>query len=198
AYTLGLISEERYARVERRRALAAAALDRLGEIAVTPARGVNAGAEAVGLATITQQTTALELLRRPEARYWQVRALIARATARDDDDAAPPSAEALPELDEETTTEVELRAKYAGYIRKEEASVRRALQLERSLLPTELRYTAIGGLRHEARQQLERVRPRTVGQAARIPGVTPADIAILLIQVERLRRAPRGRAPRGV
>jgi tRNA uridine 5-carboxymethylaminomethyl modification enzyme len=136
------------------------------------------------MAPIAQHTTALELLRRPEVRYWQIRAL----TLPD----ADPAAEPLPDLDDDTATEVELQVKYAGYIRKEEASVRRALQLERSELPTEIAYPSVTGLRREACQQLERVRPRTLGQAARIPGVTPADIAVLLIHVERLRRARRG------
>ena len=81
--------------------------------------------------------------------------------------------------------------KYAGYIRKEEASVRRALQLEEQPPARRPALRHADGLRSEARQQLARVCPRTLGQAARIPGVTPADVAVLLIYLERVRRASR-------
>jgi tRNA uridine 5-carboxymethylaminomethyl modification enzyme len=102
--------------------------------------------------------------------------------------AAAPQLE-LPELDESTATEVETAVKYAGYIRKEQQSVTRARRQEERLLPTTFDYNTIPGLRTEARQHLERVRPRTVGQASRLPGVTPADISILMVQIERLRRS---------
>jgi tRNA uridine 5-carboxymethylaminomethyl modification enzyme len=191
AHALGLLDDARYARVERRRALAKSALAALATTAIPPTRAINATAEAVGLAPlISQRMTALELLRRPETRYWQVRGLIAEPPSPA---SFPPEGKGtqmnpLPQLDEETAIEVELRVKYDGYIRKEEASVRRAAQLEASLLPADLPYAALTSLRHEARQQLQRVCPRTVGQASRIPGVTPADIAVLLVHLERGRR----------
>ena len=81
-----------------------------------------------------------------------------------------------------------MRAKYAGYIRKEHASVARAQRLEDHPLPETIDYAELRGLRAEARQQLERVRPLTVGQASRIPGVTPADISVLFVHLERRRR----------
>jgi tRNA uridine 5-carboxymethylaminomethyl modification enzyme len=128
--------------------------------------------------------TAAELLRRPELCYQQLATLL----APDDSEAH----NALPALDDDTATEVELRVKYAGYIRQERQNVARAQRLEGRLLPPALDYTTLAGLRTEARQQLTRVRPRTAGQAARIPGVTPADVSVLLVHVERLRRTPRG------
>ncbi len=97
----------------------------------------------------------------------------------------------MPELDDDTAVEVELHAKYAGYIRKEQASVLRAQRLEGQPLPERMDYATLTGLRAEARQQLERVRPLTVGQASRIPGVTPADISVLLVHLEHRRRAAR-------
>ena len=99
---------------------------------------------------------------------------------------------ALPALDDDTATGVELRIKYEGYVRKEEASVHRSLRMEESHIPSEITYAELRGLRVEARQQLQRVQPRTVGQASRIPGVTPADVSLLLIHIERMRRAGRG------
>ena len=83
---------------------------------------------------------------------------------------------------------MELHAKYEGYIRKEQANVLRARRLEDQSLPDSLDYATLTGLRAEARQQLQRVRPLTVGQAARIPGVTPADIFVLFVHLERRRR----------
>ncbi|HEV2237998.1 MAG TPA: tRNA uridine-5-carboxymethylaminomethyl(34) synthesis enzyme MnmG, partial [Ktedonobacterales bacterium] len=80
---------------------------------------------------------------------------------------------------------VELRVKFAGYIRRQTQSVRQASRLEAAHLPDDFAYQSIGGLRTEARQALERVRPLTVGQASRIPGVSPADVAVLLIALRR-------------
>ena len=173
AYRLGLIDDERYAQVERRRALIERTLDGLRTTILTPTRATTIQAQSLGMAPLTQRTSAAELLRRPEASYAQVATLAA-----------------LPPLDDDTTTEIELRVKYEGYVRKEDASAQRALRLEESRLPDALEYRTLVGLRTEARQQLERVRPRTLGQASRIPGVTPADISILLIHLERLRHAP--------
>jgi tRNA uridine 5-carboxymethylaminomethyl modification enzyme len=191
AHRLGLIDDERFARVERRRALAAEALAGLDATTIAPSRSVAVRAEEVGLDPLSQQMTAAELLRRPHARYWQVRALTGgeRDAADQGDERSCP----LPELDGDTATEVELRVKYAGYIRREQANVARAQRLEHRRLPEDVDYTALTGLRTEARQQLQRVRPRTVGQASRVAGVTPADIAILLVHIERMAASRSGR-----
>jgi tRNA uridine 5-carboxymethylaminomethyl modification enzyme len=189
AHAFGLIDSGRYAATERRAALASVAEAELTAHIVTPSRAVNERAEALGLRPITQRTTAAELLRRPEAHYWQVYVL-----ATPDAETTAPAAPALAELDEDTAVEVELRVKYAGYIRKEQQIVQRARRLEDMPLAPALDFHALPGLRGEARVALERVRPRTIGQATRIPGVTPADISILLVQCERMRRS----AVRGV
>jgi tRNA uridine 5-carboxymethylaminomethyl modification enzyme len=131
--------------------------------------------------------SAEELLRRPTVRYWQVRAL-----TTDEESVEGDAGEFLAELDDDIATEVELEVKYAGYLRKEEQSVLRAARLEESLLPSALDYGSLSGLRTEARYHLQRVRPYTLGQASRIPGVTPSDIAVLLVHVERLRHRRQG------
>jgi tRNA uridine 5-carboxymethylaminomethyl modification enzyme len=173
AHRLGLIDAERFAQVERRRELAERALAALDTTMFTPGKLNVAHAVELGLGAPAQRMSAAELLRRPEARYQQARALF--------------GAEALPELDDDTATEVELRVKYAGYVRKEQAAAQRAARMEDRALPDDLPYHDLTGLRTEARQQLDRVRPRTLGQAARVPGVTPADISVLLVHLERLR-----------
>lgn len=185
AWRLGLIDAERHTAVERRRDLITTALARLDETAITPTHATVEQAATVGLDAITQPMTASQLLRRPNARYWQVAALAAPTALAE---AQAEAMRALPALDDDTATEVELRVKYEGYVRKEEASAHRSLRMEESHIPGDLAYADLRGLRAEARQQLQRVQPRTVGQASRIPGVTPADIALLLIHIERMRR----------
>ncbi|HZC04126.1 MAG TPA: tRNA uridine-5-carboxymethylaminomethyl(34) synthesis enzyme MnmG [Ktedonobacterales bacterium] len=185
AWRLGLIGAERYAAVERRRELIGDVLGQLDAAAVTPSRATAEQAAALGLDPITQPMTAGQLLRRPAARYWQVAALTTRPSGAIGEERTSP---ALPALDDDTATEVELRVKYAGYVRKEEASVHRSLRMEESQIPADIAYADLRGLRAEARLHLQRVQPRTIGQASRIPGVSPADISLLLIHIERMRR----------
>jgi tRNA uridine 5-carboxymethylaminomethyl modification enzyme len=100
-----------------------------------------------------------------------------------------------PLLGEETAEvveQVEVEVKYEGYIRKQVAEVQRARRFERLRLPADLDYEGVVGLRTEARQKLARILPATLGQAARIYGVTPADVAVLLTFLEKRRRSPRG------
>jgi tRNA uridine 5-carboxymethylaminomethyl modification enzyme len=179
AYALGLIDDARYAAVERKREQVRRALAELGDRQIAPTQAMEARAADLGIGRLGQRASAEELLRRPDVSYAQVFALADHAATRD----------VLPELDEDAATEVELRVKYAGYIRRQEQSVRQMSRLEGATLPDDFDYAALAGLRVEARQQLARVRPRTIGQAGRIPGVSPADVAVLLVQLERLRRA---------
>ena len=90
-----------------------------------------------------------------------------------------------PDLEPEVTHQVEIRVKYEGYLRRQEKQVEEFAREEARLLPEDLDYNAIGGLRLEARQKLSEIRPRSIGQASRISGVSPADIAVLLIRLER-------------
>ncbi len=175
-YRLGLVDEARHRAVEQRRIRADEAERMLFTASVRPSREVEREAERVGLAPIAQQMTAAQMVRRSHASYSQVRQVTAAGGV------------SLPDLDEATATEVELRAKYAGYVRKEQQSVARARRLEDATLPATLDYADLSGIRLEAQQNLTRIRPRTVGQAARVQGVTPADVAVLLVHLERSRR----------
>jgi tRNA uridine 5-carboxymethylaminomethyl modification enzyme len=178
ARALGLIDDERHAAVERKRAMVHDALDALRTYVFTPSQDVEQRTAALGLPRFGQRQTAEEALRRPDVSYAQLAALAAEGST---------GAPALPAVDEDAATEIELRVKYAGYIRRQEQTVRQMSRLEGALLPDDLDYTALPSLRTEARQQLTRIRPRTIGQASRIPGVTPADVAVLLIHLERAR-----------
>ncbi len=187
AFRLGLIGQSRYQSVQSRQRLAEEAIAALQTIMIPPTRAVSSLAASLGWQPISQPTTAAELLRRPEVSYPATRELVA----------ATGSSQELPALDERTAADVEMAVKYEGYIRREQLTVERARRQEERLLPASIDYRSLSGLRTEARAHLERVRPRTLGQASRLPGVTPADISILLVQIERLRRTavPAHRGP---
>jgi len=94
----------------------------------------------------------------------------------------------MPDLTEEEKKEVEIQVKYEGYIKLEEAQVEKFKKLENKKLPKEIDYSKLSGLRIEARQKLNKIKPESVGQASRISGVSPADISVLLIYLEQLKR----------
>nr|WP_287264313.1 hypothetical protein [Thermogemmatispora sp.] len=186
AYRFGLIDEQRYARVLRKREQIEQTLGRLSKLIFTSSRSVESAAREVGIAPLGQMTSARDLLRRPETHYTQVAELARRVYQHEEGaDAEPP----LPALSPEVAQEVELQVKYEYYVQKQQQLVRQAQRLEGLLIPESLDYQSIPHLRTEARQKLARLRPRTVGQASRIEGVTPADIAILMVYVEKLRAA---------
>ncbi|WP_235845703.1 tRNA uridine-5-carboxymethylaminomethyl modification enzyme MnmG/GidA [Dictyobacter aurantiacus] len=191
AYRLGLIDEERYFQVVQKKAAIASALGRLDGVSFNSSRMVENCAQEVGIAPLGQKMTGRELLRRPEVGYQQVVQLQQRVEqeriANADDPANLISSEQLPLLEEDAAEEVDLQVKYENYIRKQEQLVRRTQRLEEMRIPDTIDYQAIPHLRTEARQKLMRTLPRTVGQASRVEGVTPADIAILMIQLEKLR-----------
>jgi tRNA uridine 5-carboxymethylaminomethyl modification enzyme len=168
-YELGLIHEERYRQVEQKRRQVTGELKRLENTLLPASSQVNAVIESFGLEPLSKDISALQFLRRPDVNYDLVRSL------------SPSPANLLPEAVEEITTE----AKYAGYIEKQQREVERMGRLEEWRIPPELDYTEVVGLRNEALQSLVRFRPATVGQAARIQGVNPADISILLIHLQR-------------
>jgi tRNA uridine 5-carboxymethylaminomethyl modification enzyme len=113
-----------------------------------------------------EQVTEAQMLRRPEVRYIDL-------------------ATADPSLSEEVVHQVEVSIKYSGYIEREQVQIARAAKLERQRIPRGLDYGSIKGLRYEAREKLMRVEPENLGQASRISGVNPADIAILSVWLKR-------------
>jgi len=175
---LGLVDEERwrffndkYEAIEREAA-------RLGTINVSAA-GVPADWQQRVLGgALTRDASAFELLRRPEVDYH---ALIEVA-------GTPPDAVQLDErIAEQRVLELTVRARYAGYIERQQVEIERAREHEGAPLPGDLDYAAVHGLSNEVRQRLAEVRPLTLGQAARVPGVTPAAVSLLMIHMKRRR-----------
>jgi tRNA uridine 5-carboxymethylaminomethyl modification enzyme len=101
----------------------------------------------------------------------------------------PPAALEDPQLAEQVAVQVDVRAKYSGYIERQQAEIERHLRHEETLLPADLDYLTVPGLSNEARQRLAQARPPTIGAAGRIPGMTPAAVSLLLIHLKKRSRA---------
>jgi tRNA uridine 5-carboxymethylaminomethyl modification enzyme len=135
---------------------------------------------------LSRDQPAFELLRRPEVGYEALVEVVGAGIAPDTDE----------RIAEQLVLELTVRARYAGYIDRQQAEIERQRDHETSPLPQEIDYGHVSGLSNEVRQRLAEVRPLTLGQAARIPGVTPAAISLLLIHMKRHRAAPARRTPR--
>ena len=176
-YDMGLVARERYEQVEARRQAIQAELERLTSLTISPNSGNREKLLALDLEPLTDGVNALQFLRRPEVNYRAVESLV------------PPPHPLSPAEAEQ----VEIEAKYAGYIARQQRQVERMKRLEARRIPATFDYDSVVGLRNEARQKLTRFRPATVGQAARIQGVNPADISLLLVHLERDRGRDRDR-----
>ncbi len=164
AYRTGLISDERRSRLESKReniSRAIIAVDRT----IRPSEELNRLLDSHGTSRTVNSVSVASLLKRGGVGYTELAALC----------------DFLPPLDDECAHEVELSAYYGGYIQKQNEQIRRAAALENASLPEDIDYHAIKGLRIEAIQKLSAIRPSTLGQASRISGVSPADIAVLLV-----------------
>jgi tRNA uridine 5-carboxymethylaminomethyl modification enzyme len=199
AYKFGLIDEARYAQLMQKRETIQRTLQHLDKLVFTSSRLIENCAQELGMAPLGQKLSARELLRRPEVHYQQIAQLAQRVEVlretfslfegdTDYDDRETVLYDALlPQLPEQTVAEIELQVKYESYVRKQEQSVHRTQRLEEMRIPDTFDYQEVQHLRTEARQKLTRTRPRTVGQASRVEGVTPADISILMIYLEKQR-----------
>jgi tRNA uridine 5-carboxymethylaminomethyl modification enzyme len=173
---LGLIDDERWRLFEARRAAREAELSRLSALRLKPTAIPADWAERVlGGSAPMREVSAFELLRRPEVSYRALLELIGPA----------PIAYGDERLAAQIERDVEVQARYAGYIERAEEAIARARHEEDTRLPEDLDYAALAGLSTEVREQLVTSRPATLGQAARLPGVTPAAIAVLAVHLRR-------------
>ena len=169
-YRVGLISEERYQALQKKIEAIEAETLRLQQVHVSI--GANELLRSLASTELSSGTTLAELLKRPEISYEALRPI--------DPD--------RPDLPEDVTEQVEIQIRYAGYIEKQIAQVEKYKKLESKKIPEDIRYEEIGNLRTEAVQKLSRIRPTSVGQASRISGVSPADVSVLIIWLEKTRR----------
>jgi tRNA uridine 5-carboxymethylaminomethyl modification enzyme len=178
---LGLVDDERWRLFERKREAVAHQLERLEAAWVRPGTPEAARLEqGLGL-PITREQRAFEVLRRPEVPYAALDAALGGGADdwRDDE-----------RLAMQVPLQVDVQAKYTGYIDRQHEEIERQRRHEQTLLPETLDYASVRGLSNEARQKLAAHRPATLGQAARIPGITPAAISILLIHLKRHHAEP--------
>lgn len=169
---IGLVPQERLRQVEEKYEAVRKEVNRLESNGVPGSEALNAMLTARETAPVANSARLADLLRRPQVSY---------------EDLAPFDTQ-RPLLSENVKAEVEIQVKYAGYLERQQRQVQEFRREEQRLLPEDLDYNAIGGLRLEARQKLSAIRPVSVGQAGRISGVSPADIAVLLIYLEQHER----------
>ena len=167
-HSIGLVGEERYARFLERKKKYEEAMDYIRTQRFTPKEEINQALESMGTAPLTTGTGVDQILKRPEMTYWKMMEMLG-----------------CPAFDEEAVEEMEITVKYEGYIARQEAAVRKAARMENEKLPTDMDYLSLDGISTEARQKMDKIRPLSLGQAARIPGVSPADISVLMVYVKQ-------------
>ncbi len=179
---MGLIDDSRWSFFERKQGVIDRELARLNGRRISPGEGTPEWCRRVlGGAPLSREVTALELLRRPGLRYEDVLELIGHAETAVGDDQIDPRIEAQLKL------ALEVQARYTGYIERAQDEIERARRNEHTQLPPDLDYATLAGLSSEVRQKLTAIRPATLGQAARVAGVTPAAVAILLVHLKKRR-----------
>ena len=168
-YDIGLVTKEKYERYLYRKENIEKELKRIKEIKINPTTENNEILERLGTTPIKNTQTLEELIRRPELGYEKVKEFDPER----------------PELRRDIIEQVEIEIKYSGYIKKQNIQIGQFKKLEKRYLEKDLNYEEVQGLRNEAREKLMKIRPESIGQAARITGVSPADINVLLIYLER-------------
>ena len=168
-YKIGLISEETYNKFLKRREQKEKEIERINSTFIAPCEELNALLVEKGTAPMTTGMRLSDLVKRPQLSY----------------DMLAPFDKDRPELPRNVREKVEIEVKYEGYITRQQAQVNEMLRLEKKLIPADIDYDAVYGLRLEAVEKLKKIKPANIGQASRISGVSPADISVLLIHLSR-------------
>ena len=171
-YEVGLISEERYKKFLNKKENVKREIERLSNVNIKPTDEVNKFLESNGSTPIKHGVKLLELLKRSELSYKTLKEL--------DKD--------RPNLTKQEEEQVEIQVKYEGYIKLQLEQVKKFKKLEIKMLPNDIDYKNLKGISLEARQKLDKFRPVSIGQASRISGISPADISVLLIHLEQMKK----------
>lgn len=171
-YEVGLISKERYEKFCKKRKSIEQEVKRLKKDTVGTNEKVNSLLESYNSPTLKSGITLAELIRRPELDYEKIRDIDINR----------------PDLDDEVREQVNINIKYEGYIKRQMQQVQQFNKMEKKKIPLHIDYTDIKGLRKEAMQKLNDIRPESIGQASRISGVSPADISVLLIYIKTMKQ----------
>ncbi len=170
-YRVGLVDEKRYERFIKSQQQIEREKKRIKNVVISPSEEVNALLKEWGSSPIITGVSAYNLLKRPEVKYTALEKIIGENK----------------DLSRIVKEEVEIQIKYEGYIKRQMDQVKQFKKLEDKLLPQDIDYDKVEGLRIEARQKLNRIRPASLGQASRISGVSPADITVLLVYLEKIK-----------
>ena len=171
-HEIGLISDERYKKFKEKEKNIKNEIERLKKLTVKPGEEVNKLLKDNGTSELTTGTKMSELLKRTELNYEKL-AIIDKER---------------PNLTKQEQEEVEIQIKYEGYIKMQEAQVKKFKKLEEKILPEDLDYEKIKGISLEGRQKLNKFKPHSIGQASRISGVSPADISVLLVYLQQMKK----------
>jgi tRNA uridine 5-carboxymethylaminomethyl modification enzyme len=166
---IGLLSDEAYHRFYKRKSQVETEIERLQNTRIKPGDSVQNILVAANSSPLNRAMTLGELLRRPELSYDIVTQLA-------------PSRDTLPE---DVCESVEVELKYDGYIQRQEAQVERFRNLEKKYIPHDFDYATVSALRNEAIEKFSRIKPRSLGQASRIPGISPSDISVLMVMLKK-------------
>ena len=171
-HQINLVGEDAYERFQIKRKLVEQEKNRLEQTRLKPSLDTQALLQSVGIGEIGQPTSLAELLKRPEIHYEQIKQLA-------------PSSQPLPGV---VAEQVEIQIKYEGYIQRQTTQIQQFKKMEHFRIPDDFDYACVHSLKTEACEQLAKIRPISVGQASRIPGVSPADISILMVWVDQYKR----------
>ena len=169
-HEIGLVSDAVYETFKEKRAAIERLLALLSDNRLTPRPDVNQTLQGLGLGSINQPATLMDLLKRPGAAFEDIAKLDSR----------------ILDFDKEVTEQATILVKYNGYIHRQQEQVARAKQLEGTKIPEDFDYQAIPGLSNEVKEKLSRVRPISLGQTSRISGITPAAVSIVQIYLKKL------------
>ncbi|WP_373897212.1 tRNA uridine-5-carboxymethylaminomethyl(34) synthesis enzyme MnmG [Haloimpatiens sp. FM7315] len=172
-HNVGLVNEERYTKYLNRKNSIEKEIDRIKSLKITNKNEVNEFLKGLDSVELKKPISLYELIKRPELDYYKV---------------APLDLE-RPEIDDNVKEQVNIISKYEGYIQKQNEQVHQFKKMENRVIPEQIDYNDVLGLRIEAIQKLNKIRPFNLGQASRISGVSPADISVLMIYLEQLKRS---------
>ncbi len=171
---IGLIGNDRWERFTKKQEQLKTELERITKTVISPSKELNGILRANNTTEVTTGIRLIDLLKRPELNY----------------EVLSPVDASRPSLDPNLMEQIEVQIKYEGYIKRQLIIIEQVRRLEKKLLPKDTDYSKIDGLRLEAREKLNKVRPENIGQASRISGVSPADISVLVIYLASLKNKP--------
>jgi len=171
-YKYGLISKERYQKFLKKKEAIEKEINRLHNLKIYPDEETNQKFKILNTSPLQKPVSMANLLTRPQLSYADTASLDPER----------------PKLNREVINQVEIQIKYSGYIKRQEEEVRRFKKTENYRIPSDIDYSQLYGISHEGMQRFSEIKPVSLGQAKRIPGVTPSDVTALMIHLEKMKR----------